>query len=1085
MKKTLYVLFALAIVCACAKEVDPVLPDNEKEEEKVVFTLSVGLPGDSDAKATLQPAEAGFRKTTWNAGDMICVNGVNSKPLAADAEGSVEFQFTQQVSAPYRVVYPAAMWAGNNAVNLPAVQGDALGEDKAKNVPLAGYAATADAPVALKHLCSYVKIQMTGGRQMLKEVEITSGGSEQLSGRFNFDFSAQDIALTPASSASDDRMVTVLATAELRGASVATRYCIAAIPAGTYAAGMNYRLICGQGGSSQDSYQYMDKKTTSDKTYKIANVTTMKTFEFQGTGFYYAVRSADDWNAMATAYNNGILTNDATLIVNIAADLDFTDKALVSLGNASTESTYFLGTLNGNGKTFMAAQLTRPIIAGIAETAQVNNVIINKFCTLTPGFDASDMTTKPRYTYSALVGYAQKGTISNCQSNATINLAGKTISNNTAIGGIAGELGDGAIIRNCIHGGAINVANNFSANPRLSIGGISGFTAPSSQIRSSRNEGNISVSGTSANLGIGGIVAYAQGRIVNCTTRNSSITANTTSGVEMGGIAGTVANANVFLEGSDFANTVSNEAIASTGATTTLRCGGLYGYISVNSTIPLHGTPFTNGSSISISNLRSDAGTKAYAGGIVGLAGFVNPSDASQAKDITFNIVKDCTVSGSITIDTGASLQANLGMGGALGFGSKSVTFNPTGTATFTNTGNILLKTASKTSLTTNSCTIGGVVGCGFIGAAITNCNVDSQYIGWPVASAGTSPDAKTVGPVYVGGLVGLCADPCSIGTSSRNCILNGVVAGTVVTSSNVTTLSSGCTRPTGTRYVITRDTPVHTGLKFSIIGDSISTYAGYVQGYTTYYPYNPGGESNTVDSVDKTYWMQLINKFQGSLAMNISFSGSCVSYAEDTYKCNNPAATTNFTFVAKSPSNDNKCFLRRYDEHRDLGNPDVIIIYGGTNDRNHCKGNVPRPTDQQWATVYGGFDPALPTESEIQTLCTTATGSLNTDYYVPAYIVLLKKIFADHPSAKVVCLSGDGMTDAQDAWVKAVCSYFAANGYNGRIKAVSFHNAGNTDGKPSHWDPNVPKQQSSVHPNAIGMTYIANFVYNELKNWL
>ena len=28
------------------------------------------------------------------------------------------------------------------------------------------------------------------------------------------------------------------------------------------------------------------------------------------------------------------------------------------------------------------------------------------------------------------------------------------------------------------------------------------------------------------------------------------------------------------------------------------------------------------------------------------------------------------------------------------------------------------------------------------------------------------------------------------------------------------------------------------TGIKFSIFGDSISTYAGYIQGYTTYYPY-------------------------------------------------------------------------------------------------------------------------------------------------------------------------------------------------------------------------------------------------------
>lgn len=281
---------------------------------------------------------------------------------------------------------------------------------------------------------------------------------------------------------------------------------------------------------------------------------------------------------------------------------------------------------------------------------------------------------------------------------------------------------------------------------------------------------------------------------------------------------------------------------------------------------------------------------------------------------------------------------------------------------------------------------------------------------------------------------------------------------------------------------------PEPTGPSFAIFGDSISTYAGYTQGYATYYPYNPNAESNTVDSVEKTYWMQLIRKFDGSLAMNISFSGSCVSYAEDTYSCPNAGQNAN-KFYPKNPSNANKCFLRRYAEHSDLGNPDVIILYGGTNDRNHCKGNVPRPTDTDhgsyWETVYGGFDPALPTAAEIQTLCTTASDNLDTDYFVPAYIVLLRKMLADHPNAKIACLVGDGMTDAQDAWVKGVCAYLASNGYQNRIKAVSFHNAGNTDGKPAHWDPNVPKQQASVHPNAIGMTYIANFVYNELKGWL
>lgn len=281
---------------------------------------------------------------------------------------------------------------------------------------------------------------------------------------------------------------------------------------------------------------------------------------------------------------------------------------------------------------------------------------------------------------------------------------------------------------------------------------------------------------------------------------------------------------------------------------------------------------------------------------------------------------------------------------------------------------------------------------------------------------------------------------------------------------------------------------PEPTGPKFAIFGDSISTYAGYIQGYTPYYPYNPNSESNTVDSVSKTYWMQLINKFDGSLAMNISYSGSCVSYAQDTYTCSSSGKAN------KLATRQTRCFLERYKEHSDLGNPDVILLYGGTNDRVFSRGNVPCEGDQtnvNWKasgvanvpSADGGKGQYAPAAGEVDALCATASENLDTDFFMHAYVVLLRQMLADHPNAKIACLVGDGMTDAQEAWIKGVCTYMAAHGYQNRIKAVSFHNAGNDDGKK--YDPNIPKQQASVHPNALGMTYMANFIYNELKDWI
>lgn len=64
-------------------------------------------------------------------------------------------------------------------------------------------------------------------------------------------------------------------------------------------------------------------------------------------------------------------------------------------------------------------------------------------------------------------------------------------------------------------------------------------------------------------------------------------------------------------------------------------------------------------------------------------------------------------------------------------------------------------------------------------------------------------------------------------------------------------------------------------GKSFAIIGDSISTYSLYIpEGYSYFYPYA------TADFYDFNccWWMQVINKLGGTLFVNNSYSGSCVS---------------------------------------------------------------------------------------------------------------------------------------------------------------------------------------------------------------
>lgn len=63
-------------------------------------------------------------------------------------------------------------------------------------------------------------------------------------------------------------------------------------------------------------------------------------------------------------------------------------------------------------------------------------------------------------------------------------------------------------------------------------------------------------------------------------------------------------------------------------------------------------------------------------------------------------------------------------------------------------------------------------------------------------------------------------------------------------------------------------------GKKLSILGDSISTFSGWIpSGFLTYYP------AYDINSVDKTWWKQLVDITGLELLVNGSWSGSAVSF--------------------------------------------------------------------------------------------------------------------------------------------------------------------------------------------------------------
>lgn len=100
-----------------------------------------------------------------------------------------------------------------------------------------------------------------------------------------------------------------------------------------------------------------------------------------------------------------------------------------------------------------------------------------------------------------------------------------------------------------------------------------------------------------------------------------------------------------------------------------------------------------------------------------------------------------------------------------------------------------------------------------------------------------------------------------------------------------------------------------------SILGDSYSTFQGYMTPDTNlvWYYAKPKLERTDVSDVKQTWWQQLIREKGWRLVVNNSYSGATVchrGYHGNDYK--------------------DRSFLTRA---KSLGSPDIILIFGGTND--------------------------------------------------------------------------------------------------------------------------------------------------------
>lgn len=167
---------------------------------------------------------------------------------------------------------------------------------------------------------------------------------------------------------------------------------------------------------------------------------------------------------------------------------------------------------------------------------------------------------------------------------------------------------------------------------------------------------------------------------------------------------------------------------------------------------------------------------------------------------------------------------------------------------------------------------------------------------------------------------------------------------------------------------------------RIGFLGDSITTFTGYSEGGSNYYPYSDpdGNPEKSLTRVEDTYWYKIVYNLCGNATLD-----KVLAYGGTTVINNN-----------KSPRTD---FLYRCTE---FVNPDIIFIHGGTNDKNYD-------------SPLGNYDYDK-SEAELDETC-----------FRSAYIKLIKMLQRMHPNAQILIIIGDMLTEPYYTSVEAIADHF------------------------------------------------------------
>lgn len=204
------------------------------------------------------------------------------------------------------------------------------------------------------------------------------------------------------------------------------------------------------------------------------------------------------------------------------------------------------------------------------------------------------------------------------------------------------------------------------------------------------------------------------------------------------------------------------------------------------------------------------------------------------------------------------------------------------------------------------------------------------------------------------------------------------------------------------------------------ILGDSYSTFEGYIPPeYLSWY-YNEKVKDTDVDNVEQTWWMQLVGQTESNLLLNCSWSGTTVCNTGWTGDCSDNSFITRIDNLI-----NNGYFLKN--------KIDTFFVFGGTND-SWCDAPVGELKFADW---------------EKQDLYSV----------LPAFCYLLSRLKENVNDARIVCLMNCELKESITKGFETACQ-------NSGVEFLQLQNI----------------QKQSGHPNKSGMTQICEQILQYLS---